>query len=82
MWSRIWPVAAVLWATHAGSAARHPEDGTEELQRATQALLDAITTGSAKVWQTYLDSTISFTTEDGVVQTKAEMVEQIKRETA
>jgi Domain of unknown function (DUF4440) len=78
MWTRVWPVTALLWTAHAGQPATHPDDVTEELQRNTQALLDAITTGSAKVWQTYLDSAISFTTEDGVVQTKVEMVEQIK----
>jgi ketosteroid isomerase-like protein len=78
MWTRVWPVTAVLCMAHTASPIAPSEDVTAELQRNTQALLDAITTGTASVWETYLDSAVSFTTEDGVVQRKAEMVGQIK----
>jgi hypothetical protein len=47
------------------------------LQRQTQELLDAITTGSAGTWDRYLDSAVSYTTEDGAHRSKCEMVGDI-----
>lgn len=47
------------------------------LQRQTQELLDAVTSGSAAVWDRLLDADATITTEDGDVQTKAELVKSI-----
>src|SRR5215203_3619455 len=54
------------------------EDTAEVLRRQTQEMIDAVTTGSAAVWERYLDAKAVYTAEDGTVQTKAQLVEQIK----
>lgn len=54
------------------------EDDAAMLQRQTQELMDAITYGKADVWDRYLDAKAVYTTEDGTVQTKAQMVEGTK----
>jgi hypothetical protein len=48
------------------------------LQRQTQEMMDAISNGAAAVWDRYLDPKAVYTTEDGTVQTKAQMVEGTK----
>jgi uncharacterized protein DUF4440 len=48
------------------------------LQRQTQELLDAITSGSAAVWDRYLDSAARYTTEDGLLRHKREVVGDIR----
>jgi hypothetical protein len=73
----IWPltsVAVVLCCTSPLAA----EDTATILQRKTQALLDAVTSGDAKVWQRDLDDRAIFTDEGGQLFSKAQMVEQIK----
>ena len=68
----------ILWLL-AGDAPRSPDhDVATELERQTQELLDAITTGSADVWERYLDSAVSFTTEDGALRSKHDMVADIR----
>ena len=47
------------------------------LHKQTQELLDAITSGTASVWKSYLHDKLTYTAEDGSVMTKAQMVEQI-----
>jgi hypothetical protein len=47
------------------------------LRRQTQELLDAITNGKPDVWDRYLDSAASYTTEDGTIRSKREMVGDI-----
>jgi len=54
------------------------EDTAAVLRRQTQELADAVTYGRAIVWERYLDEKATYTVEDGTVQTKAEMVGQIK----
>jgi hypothetical protein len=54
------------------------EDVAAVLQRRTQELMDAITYGKAEVWSRYLDPKAIYTTEDGTLQTKAQMVEGTK----
>jgi hypothetical protein len=41
-------------------------------------MLDAITSGTGSVWESRLDPAVSYTTEDGAVRTKAQMVAEIK----
>ena len=73
---RILPLIALLFAAPSGGSALDPspEPVRELLRRQTQELLDAITSGSARVWDRYLDPIVIYTTEDGDVRTKAEMV--------
>src|SRR5512143_1028388 len=55
-----------------------PEPAAEALRRQTQELLDAITSGSASVWERLLDPDARYTDEEGNVFTKAQMLQQIK----
>lgn len=76
MWIQLSAITVLLSAVPASVP---PDSGvTGTLRRQTQELLDAITTGSADVWERYLDPTVSFTTEDGEVKTKREMVDYTK----
>lgn len=54
------------------------EDVPATLQRQTQELVDAVSSGSAAVWDRYLDDGARITAEDGKVSTKAEMVKDIR----
>jgi uncharacterized protein DUF4440 len=58
--------------------ARAAEDVAALLQRQTQELIDAITTGTPAVWERYLDEKAIYTAEDGTVYSKAQMAEQTK----
>lgn len=60
------------------SSAQSSEDVSEVLRRQTQELIDAVTSGSASVWDRYLEEKAVYTAEDGTVSTKAQMVEQIR----
>jgi hypothetical protein len=72
-------VAILLSSRVAAPAAAPPsEDAAAVLQRQTQELMDAITYGKADVWDRYLDASFIYTTEDGTLQTKAQMVEGTK----
>jgi hypothetical protein len=68
--------AAILLSSQTATPAA--EDVAAVLGRQTQELIDAITTGSAAVWDRYLDAKLLYTAEDGTVYTKAQMVEQTK----
>jgi hypothetical protein len=68
----------LLSSQAAAPAAPKAEDTAAVLQRQTQELLDAITYGKAEVWDRYLDPGAVYTSEDGTVQTKAQMVEGTK----
>ena len=72
MWIQLSAVAMLLSAPLA--PAPSDDDVAATLRRQTQELLDAITTGSADVWERYLDPKVSYTTEDGEVKTKRDMV--------
>jgi ketosteroid isomerase-like protein len=48
------------------------------LERQTQEMLDAVSSGSSAVWDRYVDPKAVYTDEEGTVSTKAQLVEQIK----
>jgi hypothetical protein len=50
---------------------------TETLRAHTQALLDAVTYGDRGVWERDVDPDIIYVSEDGTVETKASLLEQI-----
>jgi hypothetical protein len=54
------------------------DDVAALLQKQTQEMLDAIASGGSQVWDRYLDDKAVYTSEDGTVLTKAQLVEQIK----
>jgi Domain of unknown function (DUF4440) len=80
MWARLWSIAPLVWVGQltAQSPARIQEEVSAVLQGYTQELLDAVTAGSPAVWERYLDSGMTYTTEDGRVLGKTELVAQIK----
>jgi ketosteroid isomerase-like protein len=69
-------VAAFVLAIAASANA--DENVADILRRQTQELLDAIPTGSASVWNRYLDENVRYVDESGNVMTKKQMVEDIK----
>lgn len=48
------------------------------LQRQTQELMDAVSSGTPAVWERYLDAAVVYVDESGGVSTKKEMVDGIK----
>lgn len=68
---------ALLIALPVGAATPAAEDPTAVLEAKTQALMNAVTTGSAVVWQRTLDEKATITDEGGGVTAKAEMVKSI-----
>lgn len=79
----MWKQASVLVLALAfffviGTPAGAAENVPEVLRRQTQELLDAISTGSAAVWDRYLDEDLRYVDESGEVLTKKQMVEGTK----
>jgi hypothetical protein len=69
-------VLALLFALRTPADAA--ENAADVLRRQTQELLDAITTGSAAVWERYLDADLRYVDESGKVLTKKQMVDDTK----
>jgi ketosteroid isomerase-like protein len=79
MTTKSWLVWALVLVTPAASPAGGPdEDVAKTLERQTQELLEAITSGSPAVWARLLDPGVSFTTEDGDLKSKRDMVGDIR----
>lgn len=69
---------AVILKIPLAATAAEAEDVPGLLRRQTQELLDAISSGSAAVWERYLDPDVRFVDESGKVARKKEMVEGTK----
>jgi hypothetical protein len=71
---------AAAGAVHGTRASDAPAASAlaQRLRRQTQALVDALAPGDAEVWEHYLHPDVLFTSEDGTLFTKAEMVAQAK----
>jgi ketosteroid isomerase-like protein len=79
MTTKSWLVWTLVLVTQAALPAAAPdEDVAKTLERQTQELLDAITSGSSAVWARLLDPGVSFTTEDGDLKSKRDMVGDIR----
>jgi len=76
----IWLLAALTLTVSLSLYAAPPpaEDLAAVLQRQTQELFDAIPPGTKAVWERYLGPQATYTTEDGTVQTREEMVDQLQ----
>ncbi|HEV7506755.1 MAG TPA: nuclear transport factor 2 family protein [Thermoanaerobaculia bacterium] len=76
----IWLLAGLTLTVSLSLQAAAPatEDVAAVLQRQTQEMLDAIVPGTKAVWDRYLGPQATYTTEEGTVQTRAELVEQIQ----
>jgi len=69
---------ALAFAFAAASRAAAAESVSDVLRRQTQELADAATTGSAAVWDRYLDPEVRFVDESGKVLTKKQMLDDMK----
>ncbi len=67
-----------VFAIGAAAPASDAENTRELLRRQTQELVDALASGSAAVWDRYLDAGLLYVDESGRVLTKKQMVEQTK----
>ncbi len=67
----------LVFATGSPAAVRE-DDVPALLRRQTQELVDAIATGSAEVWERYLDPDVRYVDESGAVMTKKQMVDGTK----
>jgi Domain of unknown function (DUF4440) len=69
-------------AAHAGGAAAGTSvsaaDTTAVLQRATQALADAIAPGQRAVWERYTDPAFTYVTEDNEVKSRTQVLADMK----
>ncbi|HSS50368.1 MAG TPA: nuclear transport factor 2 family protein [Thermoanaerobaculia bacterium] len=75
----IWLFVGLTLTLSSLRAATPPADDLAAvLQRQTQELLDAIVPGNKAVWDRYVGPQALYTTEDGTVQTRDEMVGQIQ----
>ena len=54
------------------------ENAPEILQKQTQELVDAISTGTAAVWDRYLDPEVCYIDESGTVLRKKQLLEGIR----
>jgi len=69
-------ILLVLAASIATQASAAPIDAAW-FQKTTQALYDALATGDAKLWDQALSEDCIYTSEDGLVQDKAELIKGI-----
>ncbi len=75
----VWLAAALAMVVHASASAQSAEGDLKSLlQRQTQEVLDAITSGSRDVWDRYLDPRVSYVTEDGALKTRQQMIDNIR----
>jgi Domain of unknown function (DUF4440) len=73
-------VALLYWAASGPALAGKPATAptARELERATQALVDAIAPGERAVWEHYTDPRFVYVTEDNEVQSRAQMLDGLK----
>jgi hypothetical protein len=69
-------LAAVVFLLPASLPAA--ESVRSQLQRATQAVMDATAPGERDVWEHYTDADFVYVTEDNEVKTRAEVREDLK----
>jgi len=70
--------ASALVLVLSGLAPTNPKSDADVLRRQSKELIDAITSGTASVWEQYLDPEARYIDESGDVQTKKDMVDGIK----
>lgn len=62
----------------AASPPRPPDDASAALRAQTQAMLDAVAVGDSAVWDRYLDPQVIYLSEAGEVETKAQLLAELK----
>src|SRR5262249_9200679 len=69
--------AIVATLVLAAAPALAADDARDTITRQIQELNDAVSNGSASVWEKYLDAHALYVEEDGAVHNKAELVKEI-----
>src|SRR6516165_10119294 len=72
------PAGGAVAAAAAVTAAARTATTSATLQRATQALVDALAPGERAVWEHYSDPSLSYVTEDNEVKSRAQLLDGIK----
>ena len=74
------PLAACATAPPAAASTDPAAAGNLEgvLRAQTQAMLDAVAAGDARVWDRYLDPQVIYLSEAGDVETKAQLLDELK----
>lgn len=68
---------AALAACASGPAVRAPADAAAELKAKTQALLDAVSAGDARVWDRLLDPEVLYVSEAGELERKPQLLAEV-----
>jgi hypothetical protein len=71
-------LAALIPGCATAPAVRAPGDATAVLRAQTQELMDAITHGDPRPWERYVDPRIVYVSEVGEVETKAQLLAELK----
>lgn len=71
-------LAAALYGASAAGASPVTASTQATLQRATQALLDAVAPGQRAVWERWTDPAFVYVTEDNEVKSRAQMLDDLK----
>jgi hypothetical protein len=69
-------IAVAAGAAVTGAAGMATTSAT--LERATQALVDALAPGERAVWERYADSSLTYVTEDNEVKSRAQLLDEMK----
>jgi len=70
-------LALVFTPSLNSQALAQDNDVARLLERQTQDLLNAVSTGDTSVWDRYLDANLIYTAEDGTRKTKADLLKEI-----
>jgi hypothetical protein len=76
--SKLRIVMSVCLMAAIASPLRAAESTAATLERATQALVDAVAPGERAVWEHYSDPAFAYVTEDNEVKTRAQVLEDLK----
>ena len=74
--ARLFAIALALCAASEDTSTAQ-EDQMRALEKQTQELMDAVSTGDSSVWDRYLDANVLYLSEDGVRKTKADLLREI-----
>ena len=67
-----------LLAVLVGATAAPTATTSVTLQRATQALVDALAPGERAVWEHYADASLTYVTEDNEVKSRTQLLDEMK----
>jgi hypothetical protein len=75
--TRSWLASALALAIASTSVVGGQDDVARTLKTQTQELFDAVTAGTPKVWDNYLDPDVVYLSEEGTRKSKADLLKEI-----